>query len=758
AHHPSLRGDMERVLGKSLEKLPPDRYQSAGEFGDDVRRYLCGQPVLARPVGAIGTAIRWGRRHPLTATLAALTICLLVLGTSISTTLAFVFQAERQRAVAALGFAERESQRASVAEAATQVQLRILARNTYNLQLEQSHALLQRNPRSALLRLNDPKLCLPEFREFTWRHLVYACEHVQQSHVFANYQLRQLAFSLDNQLVAFVDEKSQLHFIELGDNSVRSSAIQADNPSEPRCISLSPESKHLAIGHEDGRISIFEVSTGNLRQTIDQCEASVANLRYRINGELVALDKSATIHVFGAEDYEPTDKLSMVDEPETILASTISPSGLTAAILTRPRQLYITSIHEKKRYRPNFKGSMNALALLNDEQLFIAAQDRLWHMDTRSEKLVPFHHEAGRIQDIVAGGTVVAVLSANSMSLYLHSQPPFRISREPDEQLASISPNGRWLVTTRENAIYVREVSPEATQSHYVGDLAFALAEYTATQFAVLSRNGTILLIDKSTGTVDRIFPSGVQRAMHIAVSDDRQRMAVAGTLSPVRVLDTASGECEFELPERPERRTICRFITPDQLMVLSPNRISTWDLTSKSQVSSLELSGISAVAFTQDLQHFLVGTDDGEIQLRDRTTNDIAKSYGKVDAPPLRIISSAGDRQIAVAMDNRCVAIINPDGKHEVVTCGPHLLPISGLSFSRDNHTLASSSFDGSVRLWDVTNGSQRLAFEKRADACSDVLFLQDDVTLVAAHPVGQVSIWKAVRPPPTNDSLEGK
>ncbi len=44
-----LRGDIEAIVGKALEKTVEKRYQSAAELADDVRRYLSGQPVQARP-------------------------------------------------------------------------------------------------------------------------------------------------------------------------------------------------------------------------------------------------------------------------------------------------------------------------------------------------------------------------------------------------------------------------------------------------------------------------------------------------------------------------------------------------------------------------------------------------------------------------------------------------------------------------------------------------------------------------------------
>lgn len=48
----TLRGDLETIALKALEKDPDRRYQSVAALGDDVRNYLTHQPILARPPSA----------------------------------------------------------------------------------------------------------------------------------------------------------------------------------------------------------------------------------------------------------------------------------------------------------------------------------------------------------------------------------------------------------------------------------------------------------------------------------------------------------------------------------------------------------------------------------------------------------------------------------------------------------------------------------------------------------------------------------
>jgi tRNA A-37 threonylcarbamoyl transferase component Bud32 len=56
--------DLETICLKAMSKSAARRYESAQQFADDLRRFLNGDPIIARSVGRVEQLIRWCRRYP----------------------------------------------------------------------------------------------------------------------------------------------------------------------------------------------------------------------------------------------------------------------------------------------------------------------------------------------------------------------------------------------------------------------------------------------------------------------------------------------------------------------------------------------------------------------------------------------------------------------------------------------------------------------------------------------------------------------
>ena len=101
-----LKGDLDWIVMKALEKEPPRRYGSPSDLAAEIRRHLSDQPVLARPPSAVYRLHKLVRRHRLVVAATVLVVLALVGGAAVST-----WQAVRATRAERLALEEAETAR-----------------------------------------------------------------------------------------------------------------------------------------------------------------------------------------------------------------------------------------------------------------------------------------------------------------------------------------------------------------------------------------------------------------------------------------------------------------------------------------------------------------------------------------------------------------------------------------------------------------------------------------------------------------------
>jgi serine/threonine protein kinase len=95
---PRAPRDLETIILKAIDKEPRRRYQTAAELGEDLRLFLAGEPIRARPVGGLERLSKWARRHPWLARLSGALALSLAAGIAVSVYYALAERARAQEA------------------------------------------------------------------------------------------------------------------------------------------------------------------------------------------------------------------------------------------------------------------------------------------------------------------------------------------------------------------------------------------------------------------------------------------------------------------------------------------------------------------------------------------------------------------------------------------------------------------------------------------------------------------------------------
>jgi serine/threonine protein kinase len=136
--------DLDTICLKCLEKEPGKRYPSAGHLADDLRRFLAGQPILARPAPLWEQGVKWAKRKPALAALLAVTAAALL--TLLAGWAVFTAELHTER-----NLAEQQRHRAEEQEQLAQQNLKIAEEGWRYAERQRDEANEQRQRAQAIL-------------------------------------------------------------------------------------------------------------------------------------------------------------------------------------------------------------------------------------------------------------------------------------------------------------------------------------------------------------------------------------------------------------------------------------------------------------------------------------------------------------------------------------------------------------------------------------------------------------------------------
>lgn len=270
----AYRGDLDTIVGKALEKERDHRYQSAGEFGADIRRFLRHEPIVARPASSFYQMRKFARRHKPLA-ISALTLLLVILGGGLTSTALYI-EADAARRVAA---AKEVEARLQEQEASWQA---------YTSGLAAAEAAIRTgNIADARRQLNAVPV---HERHWEWYHLSGRLDdslrHIPSDKSRAHkLTVKHLLYTADGtRLFSCADEGVVVAWDVVNGTELWRTQTHKHWTHD---IALNPDETLIAAASQDGRIVVCDAATGKQVVSLDDYGGPLASVDWSADGATV---------------------------------------------------------------------------------------------------------------------------------------------------------------------------------------------------------------------------------------------------------------------------------------------------------------------------------------------------------------------------------------------------------------------------------------------------------------------------------------
>ncbi len=756
---PRIPRDLETIVLKCLAKDPAERYASAEELAEDVRRFLADRPIRARRSTWREQTWRWCRRNPAVATLLA-AVALLLTVTAISAT---IFSWRLSWALGQARDAEREGKRklfeSYISEAdamrrsgragqrfGTLRRIREALAISEEIGLGDEEKLRLRNIAIAALCLPDvevglewpagPNQPLPEQLDPALRVRAlagYALDHLPPpAHMLRGPSW----YSPDGCFVAaatqpYIDGKRTAVPARVWRIDGSKPDPVLDDPDGPYegATAFRSDSRQVAFGHVDGSVSVYDTETGQQLHRLRAAPGAISMVAFHPRLPQLAAVNGSEVFVWSTETGR--------------LLRRLRPPGGAASLAWHPRgHRLATGCWERIQLWDVERGQMvtepwhlyNAggieVAFAHAGDL-VASTDwgeglRLWDAATGRQLLTAFPN----VRELHFGSDDRSLglrhVGDNYQILHVAGGQELRVLHRPTPQGAqrfdsfALHPDGRLLVVnTRSGLGFFDLLSGEEVQ--FVAGNFRGVRGFDQTG-ALWTAGGAGLLrwpVQSSTGAAHRLRIGPPEWVANMAGPAWAARFSADGRVAAVPLFNEGA-----LVVHRGAARRVVRLgpqydvrnvpVSPDGRWVATSSfwldgsgvRVKVWETDTGKLVASLPSSEVAdCIGFSPDSRWlYLTGKVDRRLEISSLTANTVPPSSSAASGPPPwqgKWNSKVEKREGTFSPDNRVRAYATNEGSIRLVSTETDqefaLLPSPELG-----HGFAPASFspDGSRLL----------------------------------------------------------
>jgi WD40 repeat protein len=713
--------DLETICLKCLQKEASKRYATAAALAADLGRWQRGEPIVARPIGAVGRGVKWVRRNPVVAALTATVALVLPLGTGLS--IYFAIDAFRQ------------AQAARTAQTRAETELRRAEWLIYAGKLAQAQLQFQDGNRTAALdRLNE---CQWDLRG--WEHRYLWTRFTGKGEELLSLKghtglVHSMKFSPDSKRIVSASMSGALKPCELKvwDTATGQELLSLKgHKGSVGALDISPDGKRIAVGtglfilsKASGEVKVWDGENGQELLSLEQkgpviClsfssdSKRIAAVTCRLNETALPAENQGVFKAMaGALPMDPKRFAGALPGKtgDTLCEVNVCDAATGQKLLSGEPSGFVSSLSFSPDGKRIAAASANVVSM--DAGGMLLCEVKVWDATT-SQELLSLKGHKGPVTSVrfSADGERIISVDRDTMKVWDAKTGEELVSSNTGVksiEKGGFSPDGQRIVTPGEDhTVKVWDAETGVELLYLKGDKGDANS-------VSISPDGRRIAC--ASGNTVKVWYAGKGQELlslkeqgwgtSVGFSPDGQRIACAID-GQVTVWDARKGR---ELPSLYRHRGRVRFVSfsadGKRLATASPDEVKVWDTETDEEVLSLKVpeghpDAVTSVSFSPDGKRIATasGSRYGIVRMWDATK-------GK------ELLSLKGNRGTVISMS------FSPDGKR--IACASKLSE-SNLSAS-------------SVKVWDAENAQELLLLTEFSDSVSCVSFSPDGKRLVTA------------------------
>ena len=781
----AVRGDLDWIVMKCLEKDRNRRYETANGLARDIERHLSNEPVVARPPSVAYRVQKFIRRHKVTVSAGATVASVLVLGGVVSTWEAVRATHLRQRAEAneheAMQAKEKEKEQRYRAE----TQGLIARQRAYSSDMTLAQeALSENNLGNAreLLKRQQPPPGQADLRGWEWRYLWSRTQGDDLFKLLGHSDDVEFALFLDDGRTIFSGSADRtIKFWDYEKRSLTASLPYLDVPSR---AAVSPDGRQFAVGGGFGHWTVFETSSRQLLLARTNATAVVGLAFSRDSLQLAVAD------VHNTEIWKVREERMVTSfahhpvgrrDDDWFLGLAFSPDGQSIAYTYGSSSIRLRDIGsgEERTVGPSAHGNAVSLAFSPDGR-FLVSSDRVrisvW--DPTGQNLPLYldgHKESVVCVSFSPDGKLLASASGDQTVKLWDTQTWQELTtlhgHEHEVHSVAFSPDGKWLISSGKD----QTIRAWSVQRPMDSRDSLFLAKGWGFDFGRPYRDRLLHLFKSTAGeaatfldlaslqeSTPQPVPPGFLPGRVCALNRSAGVAALASDEGAISLWHTDPfSRLSMVAPSKTPATALAVSETGRWLAVQRADETTeVWDL--QRQLLFLTLEPLRAPI--QDHERYKALSFWAGDRFLVRATAPVRDVDPLLEIVPL----SGGSRSViepkhkghdtfsnfAFSDDGTLLATAGWDARvklfdvrsgHAIETLGGQLIGFIGLAFSPDGSRLAAAGWDGTIVLWDVASRQQVAKWKAHGRQCHWLCFIQGGRALVSA---GESSVrWRSTR-----------